>query len=341
MVAAVSGARPEAPHIPVLLDEVCSALQPLQDATVVDGTFGAGGYTQAILSGGASTVIAIDRDPNALAAASWARDVPELRLVEGVYGELDQVVLAEGMQTVDGVVLDIGVSSMQLDEAERGFSFQQDGPLDMRMAQSGVTAADVVNHARQPDLTRIIGLLGEEKKASRVSAAIAREREKATISTTLQLAKVVERALGRKHDNRIHPATRTFQALRIFVNAELEQLGKALLAAEAILKEGGRLVVVTFHSLEDRIVKLFFKDRAENKSGSRHMPQVEMREPTFALSGKGLLKAGKAESEANPRSRSAKLRWGIRTSASARNRDLSVFGLPELANIQSFAQGAS
>ena len=329
-------------HVPVMLNEVLDALQISPGQVFVDGTFGAGGYTSAMLQAGAE-VLAIDRDPNAIRDGQElvSKSSGKLNLVTGEFANLDAIVRDTGHSSVDGIVLDIGVSSMQLDEAERGFSFQQDGPLDMRMAQSGVSAADVVNHARQPDLTRIIGLLGEEKKASRVSAAIARAREKATISTTLQLAKVVEGALGRKHDDRIHPATRTFQALRIFVNAELEQLGKALLAAEAILKEGGRLVVVTFHSLEDRIVKLFFKDRAENQSGSRHMPQVAMRVPTFTLSGKGLLKASKAESETNPRSRSAKLRWGIRTSVEPRNSDMSVFGLPELANIQSFAQEAS
>ncbi len=326
-------------HVPVMLNEVLSALKPASGRTLVDGTFGAGGYTTALLNAGAN-VLAIDRDPDAIRDGAHLLDAyaGRLTLVLGEFSNLDTIAIDQDMAPADGIVLDIGVSSMQLDQAERGFSFRNDGPLDMRMSQSGVSAADVVNHAAQKDLTRIIGILGEEKKASRVSGAIVKAREKSPISTTAQLAKIVENALGGRKGERIHPATRTFQALRIFVNRELEQLGLALLAAERLLKAGGTLAVVTFHSLEDRMVKLFFKDRADAPSGSRYMPEVKGEAMTFELEGRGMRKASEAESELNPRARSAKLRWGSRTQAPARSSDLSIFGLPQLASLQSLSR---
>lgn len=326
-------------HVPVMLNEVLSCLQltaphanPLK---IVDGTFGAGGYSAAMVDAGAQ-VMAIDRDPNAIRDGAELVDKLDgkLSLVSGEFRYLDQLADENDFGQVDGVVLDIGVSSMQLDEAERGFSFQKDGPLDMRMSQSGVSAADVVNTMKQGDLTRVIGILGEERKASHVSRAIVREREKAPFSTTLQLANLVEKTLGRRATDRIHPATRTFQALRIFVNQELEQLGEALFAAERLLKQGGRLVVVTFHSLEDRLVKYFFKDRSGGQEGSRHLPLVNHKDATFVIHGKGFLKASREEADTNPRSRSAKLRWGERNDNPAGKMDMSIFGLPNLVPLE-------
>ncbi|MGI9352475.1 MAG: 16S rRNA (cytosine(1402)-N(4))-methyltransferase RsmH, partial [Rhizobiaceae bacterium] len=244
-----------------------------------------------------------------------------------------------GFDPVDGVVLDIGVSSMQLDESDRGFSFQNDGPLDMRMSQEGVSAADVVNNANQSDLTRIIGLLGEEKKASFVSREIVKARDVKPIETTLELVGIVEKAIRRKPQDKIHPATRTFQALRIFVNQELQQLASALFAAEKLLKTGGRLVVVSFHSLEDRIVKLFFRDRCGGEQGSRHLPSVRKKKATFEIEGRGLLKAGSSETETNPRARSAKLRWGKRLDSSSLVPDMTIFGLPNLIELSSVEAG--
>lgn len=325
-------------HVPVMLNEVLSVLNPASGRLLIDGTFGAGGYTTALLNAGAN-VLAIDRDPDAIRDGAHLVESYNGRLIleEGEFSNLDTIAAGHDLVSVDGIVLDIGVSSMQLDQADRGFSFRGDGPLDMRMSQSGVSAADVVNHVAQKDLTRIIGILGEEKKASRVSGAIIRARDKSPISKTSELAKIIEQALGGRKGERIHPATRTFQALRIFVNRELEQLGLALMAAERILKAGGTLAVVTFHSLEDRMVKLFFKDRSEAPSGSRHLPQVTGEAMTFAIEGRGMRKASERESEANPRARSAKLRWGQRTEASARANDLSIFGLPQLASLESLS----
>jgi len=311
-------------HIPVLLSEVLAALAPQHGETVVDGTFGAGGYTRAILATGAG-VIAIDRDPDAISAgqALVAEAGGRLRLVHDRFSRLDAV----SDDPVDGIVLDIGVSSMQLDEAERGFSFRGDGPLDMRMAQQGMSAADVVNGFKVGDLTRIIGLYGEERHAGRVARMIEKRRAKRPFERTLDLADAIELTLGRKPGDRIHPATRTFQALRIFVNDELGELCRALFAAERALRPGGRLVVVTFHSLEDRIVKRFLTDRARQPSGSRHLPAVAALEPTFDASGKAVA-ASDAEAETNPRARSAKLRAAVRTSAAPRAEGHSIFGLP-------------
>ncbi|MFD0916277.1 16S rRNA (cytosine(1402)-N(4))-methyltransferase RsmH [Pseudahrensia aquimaris] len=324
------------PHIPVMLDEVLHALAPEAGQTIIDATFGAGGYTRAMLIEGLD-VLAIDRDPNAIAAGqSMVQAFGErLMLEQGRFSALDAIAKGQGFESVDGVVADIGVSSMQIDQAERGFSFQKDGPLDMRMEQAGVSAADVVNFAARSDLTRIIGILGDERQASRISAEIVEQREKKPFETTLVLASLVEKVLGRKHDQRTHPATRTFQALRIFVNRELDELADALLAAERILKPGGRLVVVTFHSLEDRLVKRFLQDRAENSGGSRHLPMGPEKDLTFKQHKRGAVLASKAEAERNPRARSAKLRWAIRTDVAPKAADRSVFGLPNLADLES------
>ena len=313
-------------HIPVMLREVLDAVAPQAGETVIDGTFGAGGYTRAVLGGGAS-VIAIDRDPDAIAAGQAMVQAfgGRLRLVHGRFSDLDKV----SDELVDGVMLDIGVSSMQLDEAERGFSFRADGPLDMRMGREGSSAADIVNTFKVGDLIRIIGIYGEERHASRVARMIEKRREIRPFQRTRDLADAVEGVLGRKPNDKIHPATRTFQGLRIFVNDELGELARALFAAERALKPGGRLVVVTFHSLEDRIVKRFISDRSGNAAGSRHLPALEAKTSTFEKGGK-VIAASEAEAEVNPRARSAKLRAAIRTSAQPRPVDLSIFGLPAL-----------
>ncbi|PWJ89931.1 16S rRNA (cytosine1402-N4)-methyltransferase [Mesorhizobium loti] len=315
-------------HIPVLLGEVLEALAPAQGDIIIDGTFGAGGYTRAILATGAS-VVAIDRDPDAIAAG---RDMEvqsggRLRLVQAPFSTLD-----EHVERADGVVLDIGVSSMQLDQAERGFSFRADGPLDMRMAQAGLSAADVVNSFKPGDLARIFGFLGEERHAGRIARMIETRREKRPFERTLELADAIETHIGRAPKDKIHPATRVFQALRIFVNDELGELAKALFAAERALKPGGRLAVVTFHSLEDRIVKRFIADRADVATGSRHLPEAHARTATFRKAGGGVT-AGDAEVAANPRARSARLRAAIRTEAPVRSGDFSIFGLPKLPGI--------
>jgi 16S rRNA (cytosine1402-N4)-methyltransferase len=301
----------DAPHVSVLLAEVMEALEPAPGKTIVDGTFGAGGYSRAFLSAGA-TVIAFDRDPS---AARFAQGLGErFRLVEAKFSEMAERL---GEKSADGVALDLGVSSMQLDEAERGFSFMRDGPLDMRMGADGPTAADLVNTLEHPDLARILWLYGEEKQSRRVATAIVRRRAEQPFERTLDLAEVVERALGGRKGAKVHPATRTFQALRIAVNEELSELEAGLEAAEKVLKAGGRLAVVTFHSLEDRIVKAFFAERAGRlPGGSRHAPPTAKGpEPTFALMFNGACSPSDAETAANPRARSAKLRAAIRTDA--------------------------
>ncbi len=316
-------------HIPVMLDEVLAALSPSAGETIVDGTFGAGGYTRAILATGAS-VVAIDRDPDAIAAgrALEAEAGGRLRLVHGRFSALDEAAGAPA----DGVVLDIGVSSMQLDEAERGFSFRHDGPLDMRMERKGPSAADVVNRFKVGDLARIFGFYGEERHAGRVARMIEKRRAVRPFERTRDLAEAIEGVLGRKPGDRIHPATRAFQGLRIFVNDELGELARALFAAERALKPGGRLVVVTFHSLEDRMVKRFLADRSGRASGSRHLPAAVERQATFDKAGKALA-ASEREAGENPRARSAKLRAATRTAAPARPGDASIFGLPALPDI--------
>lgn len=324
----LQGVGEPARHIPVLLAEVLAALHPQPGETIVDGTFGAGGYTKAILATGAS-VVAIDRDPDAIAAGREleAQSGGRLRLVQAPFSSLD-----EHVELVDGVVLDIGVSSMQLDQAERGFSFRSDGPLDMRMAQAGPSAADVVNRFKVGDLARIFGFLGEERHAGRIARMIESRREKRPFERTLDLADAIETHIGRSPKDKIHPATRVFQALRIYVNDELGELARALFAAERALKPGGRLVVVTFHSLEDRIVKRFITDRSSSPSRSRYMPELETIATTFDKSG-GAVGPGDAETAANPRARSAKLRAAVRTTAPARGEDISIFGLPKLPDV--------
>ncbi len=316
-------------HIPVLLDEVIDALRPAAGQTIIDGTFGAGGYSRALLDAGAS-VIGIDRDPHAIAAGRQMEraGAGRLTLVEGRFSELDRC----SDEPVDGVVLDIGVSSMQLDQAVRGFSFRHDGPLDMRMAQSGPTAADIVNTFKAGDLARIFGFYGEERHAGRIARAIEARRSEKLFKSTGELAALIEKTIGRRPSDKIHPATRVFQALRIFINDELGELCRALFAAERILKPGGRLVVVTFHSLEDRIVKRFIADRSTVASGSRHLPAQKGEEPSFERGG-GVTKASAAEAERNPRARSAKMRVAVRTDAAAQGADISVFGLPKLPNL--------
>ena len=300
-------------HIPVLLDEVTAALSPGAGQTFVDGTFGAGGYTRALL-GADAEVIAIDRDPNAIAGGAALVEASDgrLRLVHGAFAELDTLAGEE----LDGVVLDIGVSSMQLDEAERGFSFRADGPLDMRMSGRGLSAADVVNTFKAGDIARILGIYGEERQAGRIARMIERKREERPFKRTEQLAHAIEAVLGRNPKEKIDPATRTFQALRIYVNDELGQLVLGLQSAERALKPGGRLAVVAFHSLEDRIVKRFFAVRSGKASGSRHQPAVMAEAARFDNISKAI-EASDAEIARNPRSRSAKLRWAVRTDAPA------------------------
>ena len=319
-------------HVPVLIEEALRFLAPAAGGTFVDGTFGAGGYTRAILNAGAS-VIAIDRDPTAITAAADLKRLAgdRLTLVEGRFSDLDAIAGAHGHERVDGVVLDVGVSSMQLDTAERGFSFRSDGPLDMRMGPEGPTAADVINGMERGALARVIAVLGEEKKARLVAAAIDRARSAKPISTTHDLAEVVQKAIGRGGADRIHPATRTFQALRIFVNRELEELAEALAASERILGEGGRLVVVSFHSLEDRIAKRFLADRSAKKAGgSRHQPEAAVAPPTFELLTRTAVSPDEQEIRLNPRARSARLRAARRTAAAPRTLDMAAIGVPAL-----------
>lgn len=325
----------DARHKPVMLAEVLSALAPRDGGIYVDGTFGAGGYTRGLLAAADCKVLAIDRDPDAIAGgAALAADFPgRLTLVEGRFSDMESLSARFGITMIDGAALDIGVSSMQIDDGARGFSFAKDGPLDMRMERSGPSAADIVNAAEPDHLTRIIGILGEERKARAIAHAIVRARSEEPILTTLALVRAVEKATGRQRpQDRIHPATRTFQALRIYVNRELNELAHALSAAERLLKPGGRLAVVTFHSLEDRIVKRFFAERSGKvPSSSRHMPGRE-EDPAarFTPLFKGHQEAGEAETAQNPRARSAKLRAGERTGAPALALSLEDIAVPQI-----------
>ncbi|WP_375644291.1 MULTISPECIES: 16S rRNA (cytosine(1402)-N(4))-methyltransferase RsmH [unclassified Bartonella] len=318
-------------HIPVLLQPVLAGLMPLVGAKVIDGTFGAGGYTRALLKAGAE-VIALDRDPHAISAGQSLVEefFPRLRLVHMAFSQLDRVV----EEKVDAVILDIGVSSMQLDEAERGFSFQKDGPLDMRMAQTGFTASDVVNHLKARDLARIFKILGEERYAGRIARMIEKRRVVQPFMRTGDLVSAIEALIGRKPGDRIHPATRVFQALRIYVNDEIGELACGLFAAERVLKAGGRLGVVSFHSLEDRMVKRFFSVRSGECMRSRYLPEIKAAPATFFSLFKGGITATKEELLKNPRSRSARLRIGVRTEAEALAADMKLFGLAEIASFE-------
>ncbi|SEN33864.1 16S rRNA (cytosine1402-N4)-methyltransferase [Sphingomonas gellani] len=301
-----------APHIPVLLEEVVAALAPMAGQTMVDATFGAGGYTRALLGTGAR-VIAFDRDPQAVASGQALVDASDgvLELVHADFSTMEQALDAP----VDGVVMDIGVSSMQLDQADRGFSFQADGPLDMRMSQEGLSAADFVNEADGGEIADVLYQYGEERQSRRVARAIVAARP---ITRTGDLANVIRKALGHRPHDKKDPATRAFQAIRIHVNRELGELADGLAAAERVLKPGGRLAVVTFHSLEDRMVKRFLRDRSgAAPSASRHLPAVKAtRTPSFENVGKAV-RAGEAELARNPRARSATLRTAWRTAAPA------------------------
>jgi 16S rRNA (cytosine1402-N4)-methyltransferase len=305
-------------HVPVLGREAVEMLAPRAGGTYVDATFGAGGYSRAILGVGGTRVIGIDRDRTAIAGGFNLVDRSEgrLTLVEDRFSNLAEICAAEGAAAVDGVVMDVGVSSMQLDEAGRGFSFRLDGPLDMRMGQAGPTAADVIAKASEAELADIIYLFGEERHSRGVARAIVAAHKQAPITTTRALADIVARVVRGKPGD-IHPATRTFQGLRIFVNEELDELQAALEAAERVLKPGGRLAVVSFHSLEDRIVKNFLAERAKTGGGSRHLPEVKQTAPSFRLLTKKPVAPDEAEVAANPRARSAKLRAAERTDAPA------------------------
>lgn len=306
------------PHAPVLIAEVIEALLPAPGDLMIDATFGAGGYTRAILATGAD-VIGLDRDSTVQPHAdAVANDFPgKFQLVRTPFSGLAEAFAGSGKPRLDGAVFDIGVSSMQLDQAERGFSFMRDGPLDMRMSDEGLTAADIVNTYDHGPLAHLIKLYGEERQSGRIATSILRRRLVQPFTRTLDLAEVIEKALGGRRGAPTHPATRTFQALRIAVNDELGELEAGLAAAEASLSPGGRLAVVTFHSLEDRIVKAFFTERSGNApGGSRHAPvAIETRKPSFNMLFKGAREAGEEELAANPRARSARLRAGVRTDA--------------------------
>ena len=312
----------DAPHIPVLIRPLIAAVAPVLGVWL-DGTFGNGGYTRELLAAGADQVIAVDRDPLAFElAAGWATEYGD-RIVmrEGVFSNLDQYA-----QDLDGIVLDLGVSSMQLDIAERGFSFMRDGPLDMRMSQSGVSAADLCNDADESELADIIYLYGEERASRRIAKAIVAARP---LTTTGQLARIVEGCLPRAKPNQSHPATRTFQALRIAVNNEYGELAMGLMAAERALKPGGQLAVVTFHSVEDRMVKRFLQARSgNNANANRYAPETTQITPAFRVEKRKAIGPDAQELAENPRSRSAKMRIAIRTDAPAQDIDPADLGMP-------------
>lgn len=327
MTAATHTQQPEglesALHAPVMADAVLAALDPCKAGVYVDATFGRGGYSRAMLEAGAGHVWAIDRDPEAVAAgADLAAAHPgRLNLVRGRFGDLDRLLPDHGIDAVDGIAFDLGVSSPQIETPERGFSFRHDGPLDMRMSPEGPSAAEVVNEMPESDLAGIIRDYGEEKKARRVAKAIVAARARGRITRTGALAEIVRGAVGPAKGNEIDPATRTFQALRIHVNDELGELQRGLRAAEFMLREGGRLVVVAFHSLEDRLVKQFLRERSGDlPRASRHSPiaATEGPAPTFSLIERKAGKPTNAEAAANPRARSARLRAAVRTAAPAR-----------------------
>jgi 16S rRNA (cytosine1402-N4)-methyltransferase len=324
-------------HVPVLLAEVLAALAPQAGGRYLDGTFGAGGYSRAILDAAPDvTLLGLDRDPTAIAGGAdlVAAMAGRLTLSQANFGELAEEAERFRMTPLDGVVLDIGVSSMQIDQAERGFSFRFDGPLDMRMSSSGQSAADLVNEAEEGLLANIFYHYGEERRSRAVARAVIEARRKAPITTTKQLADLVASIVWGEPGG-AHPATRVFQALRIAVNDELGELVRALHAAETALKPGGRLVVVTFHSLEDRIVKQFFAERSGRvPAGSRHAPAVAAAQPTFRLVAKGAVAPSEAEMRANPRARSAKLRAAERNDAPSRRADAGLVALSTVPDPQ-------
>ena len=305
-----------APHVPVLVSDVIQALALNEGETVVDGTFGAGGYTRAMLSAGAGRVIGFDRDPEAIELGGSLVPNPRLTLIEERFSQMDRVLEERGIGLVDAIALDIGVSSMQLDRAERGFSFQSDGPLDMRMGRSGLTAAEFLNTAEEAEIARVLRDYGEEPRARAIARAIVASRP---VERTAELAAIVRRAAGFRQGQKSDPATRTFQAIRIHLNAELDELEEGLEAAERALRPGGRLAVVTFHSLEDRIVKRFFRERSGGSPAtSRHRPALQdPAEPTFERVAKPV-SPSEREVATNPRARSARLRSAVRTAAPAR-----------------------
>ena len=327
MLAVKTRAIPsDKPHIPVLLGPLLKAVAPV-DGVWLDGTFGAGGYARGLLEAGAAKVIGVDRDPAAFEMAkAWAGEYGDrLELVQGTFGRLDDY--ATGL---DGVVLDLGVSSMQLDQAERGFSFMKDGPLDMRMSQEGRSAADLVNEADEGVLADILYHYGEERASRRIARAIVAAREVSRIETTAALARIVEKCLPRPKPGQSHPATRSFQAIRIAVNDEFGELVAGLEAAERALKSGGKLAVVSFHSLEDRIVKRFLQARGSTGGGgSRYAPEIAAAEPGFRDLSKAI-GADKDELAENPRARSAKLRVAVRTEAGAEPVDRAALGMPDV-----------
>lgn len=311
--------RSDAPHIPVMLPEVLATLQPKDDETYVDATFGAGGYTRALLEAAECRVIALDRDPSVRVIADELCEQYEARFcfLAGCFSQMISLLASQGIERVDGIVMDIGVSSMQIDQAERGFSFSKDGPLDMRQSQEGMTAAEVVNTMAESELADILYRYGEEKKSRFIAKAIVRKRAEKPFETTTELASLIEEVMPRRKGKRdeIHPATRSFQALRIYVNRELDELEEALEASESLLAQNGRLVVVSFHSLEDRIVKQFLKEKSGNvPSVSRHIPDISVanRSWPFSLPERKPRLASDEEVSMNARSRSAKLRWAVR-----------------------------
>jgi 16S rRNA (cytosine1402-N4)-methyltransferase len=324
---------PPKAHVPVLLAEAVEALEVRAGGVYVDGTFGAGGYTRALLDRGAK-VIAIDRDPSAIeaGAALVAASDGQLQLVEARFGDLEAAAKRLGVEVADGVVLDIGVSSMQLDEAERGFSLRFDAPLDMRMEAQGRSASDILREEDEVRIADILFHFGEERAARRIARAIVADREAAPFTSTLQLAQLIARVAPARRGELTHPATRAFQALRIAVNDELGELARGLAAAERLIKPGGRLVAVTFHSLEDRIVKLFFAGRSgRGRAASRLLPgESAEAQPTLEVPRGQPIEPSEREALANPRSRSAKLRFGIRTGAPPRGRDEAIEALARL-----------
>jgi len=305
-------------HLPVMLREVVSSLKPKDGGKYIDATFGAGGHSRALLETANCTVLGFDRDPRTVAQSSLI--VSEYRgrltVVEANFSELFEIAPRHGFGEADGILFDFGVSSMQLDEAGRGFSFRHDGPLDMRMSARGLSALDVVNRYPEKDIARIVSVLGEEKKAKFVARAIVEARNEREIMRTSELAEIVRRSIHSKPGD-IDPATRTFQALRIYVNDELREIEAGLLAAEKLLKAGGMLAAISFHSLEDRLVKTFITSRSQAPARSRHAPEVKVTPPSFKAVGRKPLVAAEEEVKLNPRARSAKLRVAERTEALA------------------------